>query len=84
MTYATTQRIEEKVDASTAKIEENLQELKISVNRAEQQAKTIAVNESLKQVLCRTSAADDVEETFIRNRRTMVKGTGEWYSNDCY
>ncbi|KAK3684184.1 hypothetical protein B0T22DRAFT_520823 [Podospora appendiculata] len=33
---------------------------------------------ALKQVLCSTSAADDVEETFVRNKRALLEGTGAW------
>ena len=71
VTYATTQRTEKQVESMATKVDE-LKEQEVSA-RAEDQ---------IQRMLCINSAADDVEEIFSRNKRTLVKGTGVWLQNE--
>ncbi|KAK4183849.1 hypothetical protein QBC35DRAFT_507126 [Podospora australis] len=85
VTYATTQRTEE----ATKAINERLKETTDTVKEVWEQQKKSETKASierdgarLKDTLCATSAWDDVEETYIRNERALLQGTGSWLENE--
>lgn len=70
-TYNNTQRIEEKVDNNNAQI-----------RKLQQRQLNTEDHERILRTLCNTSAADDVEETFYRQKRSLLKGTGTWLEQE--
>ncbi|KAK4450851.1 hypothetical protein QBC34DRAFT_348375 [Podospora aff. communis PSN243] len=78
VTYATAQRTEETVN-TTHEIASKV----LDVIEEEKDRKTQAEDDScLRNTLCATSAPADVEETFVRNERVLLKGTGAWLEEE--
>ena len=70
-TYDKSQSIEEKVDSNAAQIKE--------IHQTQLDAET---DERIWRTLCNTSATDDIEEIFSRQKRGLLKGTGVWLQNE--
>ncbi|KAF1952492.1 hypothetical protein CC80DRAFT_452308 [Byssothecium circinans] len=75
--YASNRRIEEKLDKQSLSIgnEKSTEMLSISNGGTESGTQT---NERIQRTLVGTSAAEDVQEIFYKNSRTLLKGTGDW------
>lgn len=43
---------------------------------------TAKVDERIRQTLCNTSAAEDVIETYHKNKRSLLEGTGSWLQHE--
>ncbi len=81
MTYATTQR----TDATTQRIEEKVESIEgiqTTIKEHVAREESAQVNARIRHLLHNTSAADDVEETFVRNKRSLLKGTGAWLQRE--
>jgi hypothetical protein len=93
VTFASTQRTEDKANAIMEKTRENAENIKAllrlqSSGEDEAPSKLLRYDtddgvvdkektiDLLRPVLYATSANSDVEETFIRNRRALIDGTG--------
>ena len=74
ITYHTVQKTEE----TTRDVKKSIDEV-LEVVHETQNKQTIGKNKELvRQILHDTSAPDDVEETFARKSRALLKGTGAW------
>lgn len=71
VTYDKTQSIEEKVDNNTTQIKE--------MHQTQLDAEA---DDRIWRTLCNTSASDDVDEIFSRQKRSLLKGTGVWLQNE--
>jgi len=73
--YASTQRTEESVRTISDKFTEFARKTEDNQSRDHGE-------KQMRETLCDASAWDDVEETFIRNKRALLKGTGTWLQEE--
>ncbi|GAM84755.1 hypothetical protein ANO11243_027560 [Dothideomycetidae sp. 11243] len=73
-TYANTQAI----DSTTTSTHNAVTALDEHVRKALETSDRAESDRSLKRALCETTAVDDVEETYFKNARALLKGTGDW------
>jgi hypothetical protein len=81
VTYRTTQRIEEDVKESKKSLnqtKETVERILEVVKESQSESSEAEEQNYLKQILCSTSAIDDVDETYARNLRSLLEGTGFW------
>ncbi|KAK5653775.1 hypothetical protein OQA88_7933 [Cercophora sp. LCS_1] len=78
VTFASAQRTEEVAKSTHATVK-----MVLDAIEDDRDKKTQAGDESrLRNTLCGTSAQGDVEEIFVRNERSLLKGTGSWLENE--
>ena len=85
ITYRSVQKSEEataEIRSSLTRTSEHVERVLDTVTDGQKKRSQTEDDELLSQMLCNTTAHEDVEEIFARNAGSLLKGTGDWLTDE--